>query len=36
MIFVSDRDMIEDYSAAKNLLRRLQTEFDMPVTLENS
>ncbi len=36
MIFVSDRDTIEDYSATTNLLRRLRAEFEIPVTLENS
>lgn len=36
MIFVSDRDTIEDYIAVTNLLQRLRAEFDIPVTLENS
>lgn len=36
MIFVSDRDTIEDYIAVTNLLQRLRAEFNIPVTLENS
>lgn len=36
MIFVSDRDTVNDYEAVTNLLQRLRAEFDIPVTLENS